>query len=92
MAKQLIEIQAVFLKAGDLIFDYKYRHLQKIEFVAKETADGSRHCGIGELSNIHISYGLESNVADNFQPNCKVLILVDTDELDVIDAKNIMLG
>lgn len=38
--KQLIEVPARFLKPDDLVFDFKYRDLQKVEYVSFETANG----------------------------------------------------
>lgn len=82
--KQLIEIKAKFLKSGDLIFDYKHRDLQKIEYVSLECPIGST-----ELNNIHVDYGFESMSADNFNPEQTVLILIDTDSLEIVEAENI---
>lgn len=84
MAKQLIEIEARFLQSDDLIFDLKTRKVQKIEYVSCEKENGEHYCGIGEIANIHISYGLECYVTDNFKPDCKVLILIDTDKIETI--------
>ena len=90
MAKQLIEIEARHLQSEDLIFDYKTRKIQKIDYVSLEKENGDRYCGIGKMTNIHVSYGLECNVADNFKPDYKVLILIDTDKIETIAPNNIM--
>lgn len=88
MSKQLITIKARFLKSDDLIFDYKHRDLQKIEYVSKETSNGGMYNGVGVISNIHVSYGQDCDYADNFTPDDDVMILIDTDELKIIDSKN----
>ena len=87
--KQLIEIPARFLKPDDLIFDFKYRDLQKVEYVAFETANGGTYNGIGEIKNIHVDYGEEAMSADNFTPDLKVTILIDTETLEIIKPENI---
>lgn len=87
--KQLIEIPARFLKTGDLIFDLKHRDLQEVEYVSFETASGGTYKGIGEIKNIHVDYGEEAMSADNFPPDLTVIILIDTDTLEVIDPENI---
>ena len=90
MAKQLIEIEARHLQSEDLIFDFKTRKVQRIDYVSLEKANGYSYCGIGEIANIHISYGLECNVADNFKPDYKVLILIDTDKIETVMPCNII--
>ena len=87
--KQLIEIPARLLKPDDLIFDFKYRDFQKIKYVSFETANGRTYNGIGEIENIHVSYGEKSMSADNFPPNLKVTILIDTETLKIIEPENI---
>lgn len=87
MNKQLIEIEARHLKSNDLIFDYETRKLQKIEYVSLEKSNGERYCGLGEMTNVHISYGLECNVSDNFKPNDKVLILIDIEKIGIAVSK-----
>ena len=90
MAKQLIEIEARHLQSEDLIFDFKTRKVQRIDYVSLEKENGDSYCGVGEIANIHISYGLDCNVADNFKPDYKVLILIDTDKIETIAPNNIM--
>lgn len=87
--KQLVNITARFLKPNDLIFDFKHRDLQKVEYVAFETANGGVYNGIGELKNIHVSYGGKAMSADNFPPDLKVTILIDTDILEIIEPEYI---
>ena len=81
--KQLIEIEAIHLKEGDLIFDFKSRDLTKIDYVSKESKDGGIYLGIGEIYNIQVSYGIDCDYTDNFKPNTKVLILVDTENIKI---------
>lgn len=83
MPKQLILIEARFLKVGDLVFDYKHRDLVKVEYVG---FDRDTHRNI---ENVHVSYGIEALSADNFKPNAQVTILVDTDALEIILPENI---
>ena len=87
--KQLVEVPARYLKPDDLIFDFKHRDLQKVEYVAFETANGGVYTGIGELKNIHVSYGEKAMSADNFPPDLKVTILIDTDILEIIEPEYI---
>ena len=87
--KQLIEMPARFLKPYDLIFDFKYRQLQKVDYVSFETANGGTYNGIGEIKNIHVSYGEKAMSADNFPPDLKVTILIDTDIIEIIEPENI---
>jgi len=84
MAKQLIEINARYLKSEDLIFNFKTRRVQKIEYVQADNYNSVRG-----PDNIFVSYGLESNVADNFKPDSKVLILIDADKIQIAEQKNI---
>ena len=81
--KQLIEIEAVYLQKGDLIFDFKSRNLTEIRYVSKETKNGTTHLGVGEIHNIHISYSEDWDGSDNFKPNEKVLILIDTQSIKI---------
>lgn len=83
MSKQLILIDARFLKTGDLVFDYKHRDLQKVEYVG---FDRDTHRNI---ENVHVSYGMESISADNFKPKDQVTILLDTDALEIVLPENI---
>lgn len=87
--KQLIEIPARFLREDDLIFDFKYRQLQKVDYVSFETANGGTYNGIGEIKNIHVSYGEKAMSADNFPPDLKVTILIDTDIIEIVKPENI---
>ena len=87
--KQLIEIPARFLREDDLIFDFKYRQLQKVDYVSFETANGGSYNGIGEIKNIHVSYGEKAMSADNFTPDLKVTILIDTDIIEIVKPENI---
>jgi len=87
--KQLIEIKAIFLKHGDLIFDYKHRDLQKVEYVAFETENGGVYTGLNDIENIHVSYGEKSMSGDNFKPDNRVIILIDTEKLEIIEPQNI---
>lgn len=82
--KQLIKIKARFLKENDLIFDFKTRKVQKIEYVELDNFNSVREC-----ENVFISYGLESDVSDNFKPYSDVLILIDTDNIEVLEPKYI---
>lgn len=84
--KQLIAIPAMFLKSNDLIFDYKSRKVQKIEYVSHEKQ--SERALI--VSNVHVSYGMECLVADNFKPDSEVMILIETDDIEIADPKNIL--
>lgn len=83
MSKQLILIDARFLKEGDLVFDYKYRDLAKVEYIGFDR-DSHRN-----IENVHVSYGMEALSADNFKPNSQVTILVDTDTLGIVSPENI---
>lgn len=83
MLNQLILIDARFLRAGDLIFDYKHRDLQKVEYVG---FDRDMHM---DIENVHVSYGIEALSADNFKPKDQVTILVDTDALQIVLHENI---
>lgn len=87
--KQLIEIPARFLREDDLIFDFKYRQLQKVDYISFETANGGSYNGIGEIKNIHVSYGEKAMSADNFTPDLKVTILIDTDIIEIVKPENI---
>ena len=89
MAKQLIEIEARHLQSEDLIFDLRTRKVQKIIYVSLEKANGDRYCGIGEMTNVHIFYGPDCDVADNFNPDHKVLILIDTDKIEIASPSTI---
>ena len=84
MPKQLVEIEARHLKSEDLIFDFKTRKVQKIDYVQADNYNS-----VNASENIFVSYGIESDVADNFKPNYKVLILIDTDEIEIIEPKDI---
>lgn len=90
MAKQLIEIEARHLKSKDLIFDFRTRKVQRIDYVSFEKENGDRYCGIGNMTNVHVSYGMDCDVADNFSPDYKVMILIETDEIEIIAPCNIM--
>lgn len=90
MAKQLIGIEARHLKSEDLIFDFRTRKVQRIEYVSFEKESGDRYCGIGSMTNVHVSYGLECNVSDNFSPDYNVLILIETDDIETIAPCNIV--
>lgn len=89
--KQLIEIPAVYLKSGDLIFDYRHRDLQRVEYVSIEDENGTNlKTGIaGDAHIVHIDYGVDAASADNFTPDCKVTILIDTEKIKEIDPKDI---
>lgn len=89
MSKQLIEIKAIYLKSGDLIFDFKTREVQRVDYVSFEKKDGEPYFGIGEVSNVHVSYGMDCNVADNFNPDFTILILIDTELIKITQAHNI---
>lgn len=83
MPKQLILIDARFLKEGDLVFDYKHRDLAKVEYVG---FDRDTH---RDIENVHVSYGAEALSADNFKPKDQVTILIDTDALEIVLPENI---
>lgn len=88
--KQLIKIEARHLKPNDLIFDFKTRKVQKIDYVLLETESGDRYVnGFSKLANVHVCYGLESVVADNFMPDYEVLILIDTQKIETILPQDI---
>lgn len=89
--KQLIEISVRHIKVGDLIFDYKHRDLQKVEYVSFENEKGQDiELSVDmKLHNVHVSYGNEAMSADNFTANAKVKILVDTESLEIVDPENI---
>lgn len=89
--KQLIEIPATFLRAGDLVFDYKHRDLQKVDYVFIEDENGtSLSTGVAGIAHtVHVSYGEEAMSADNFKPESKITILIDTEKLEVIESRNI---
>lgn len=80
--KQLTPIQARFLKRGDLIFDFQTRVVEEIDYVGKECSTGTT-----TLANIHISYGINSEKADNLLPNDEVLILIDIDSIPIQRVK-----
>ena len=88
--KQLINIKASSLRAGDLIFDYKHRDLQRIDYISKEDEIGNPTFNqvSPKVTNIHVSYGEEAASADNFKPNNEVTILIDTDELNIIEPRS----
>lgn len=79
--KQLIEIEAIHLKKDDFIFDFKNRDATKIDYVHIEHESINGHRDLGEPYNVHISYGINCEYSDNFKPNQKVMILIDTDEI-----------
>lgn len=88
--KQLIKIQAKFLKEGDLIFDFEKRDLQKVEYVLKEDKDGhSVRETLRSVENIHVDYGEKAMSADNFKPTDEITILIDTDKLEITTPENI---
>ena len=89
--KQLIEISPLYLKRGDLVFDYKHRDLQKVEYVSIEDENGrSEHSGtMGVPHVVHVDYGEEAMSADNLSPDSKVLILIDTEKLEILEPANI---
>ncbi|WP_320034815.1 hypothetical protein [Halarcobacter sp.] len=88
--KQLIEIPAKFLKSGDLIFDFKHRDLQKVEYVFHEAKNGE-NCKntMAPVHSIHVDYGEEAMSADNFKPETILMILIDTDKLEVVEPEYI---
>ena len=79
--KQLVEIEAIYLKKEDFIFDFKNRNLTKIDYVHIERESINGHRDLGEPYNVHVSYGVDCDYSDNFKPNEKVLILIDTDNI-----------
>ena len=87
--KQLIQIPARFLKKDDLVFDFKHRDLQKIDYVGKEDKNGNHTEIVSNMHNIHVSYGVNSASADNFYPNDQVTIMIDTDNLKISKPDNI---
>lgn len=87
--KQLIKIEARLLKKGDLIFDYKHRDLQIIDYVGKEDKNGNYTDITSNIDNIYVDYGIESVSADNFKPNQEVTILIDTDTIKISKPDNI---
>lgn len=89
--KQLINIKASFLKQDDLIFDLKHRDLQRVEYVFIEDINGTTEStGImKEPHNVHVSYGEEAMSADNFRPNSTIMILIDTENIEIVEPKNI---
>ena len=82
--KQLVQIQARFLKKGDLIFCFKHRNLSRIHYVTQEGQEYERTVMITELENIHVDYGQEATTSDNFHPNDYVYILLDTDTIKIL--------
>lgn len=84
--KQLIGIKAIFLKKNDLIFDYKSRKVQKVEYISHDR--GSEKTNV--IKNIHVSYGLDCQIADNFEPHCEVMILIETDNIEIADIVEIL--
>lgn len=80
--KQLIPIQARYLKKGDLIFDFNTRIAEEIDYLGKEL-DGRTKV----ITNIIIDYGIDSQKADNFKPNDEVFILIDTDSIPIKRVK-----
>jgi hypothetical protein len=84
--KQLIQIRARFLKSNDLIFDYKSRKAQKVEYVSHEKASEKTPV----ITNIHVSYGMDCQVADNFEPDSEVIILIETDDIEIAEVGSIL--
>lgn len=87
--KQLIEIKARFLKSDDLIFDFKHRDLQKVDYVCFETESGGYYDGSTEMKNVHVTYGEEAMSADNFNPDTSIMILIDLTVLEIVEPENI---
>jgi len=89
--KQLVETDARFLQNGDLIFDFRHRDLQKIEYVACENKNGEniKHSLDTTVVNVHISYGEDAASADNFKPDEKLFILIDTEALKILKPTEI---
>ena len=89
--KQLIKIKATFLKPGDLIFDYRYRDCQKVEYISiedeKNRPEHTQVCFVPHT--VHISYGLEADSADNFSADSEVTILIDTENIKTVKPENI---
>ena len=79
--KQLVEIEAIYLKKEDFIFDFKNRNLTKIDYVHIERESINGYRDLGEPYNVNVSYGVDCDYSDNFKPNEKVLILIDTDNI-----------
>lgn len=71
-----LEISARRLKKGDIIFDLKHKIGERIDYIGFD--DGN---GLHEIDNVHISYGLEKDRADNFKPDDRVIILIDTSDI-----------
>jgi hypothetical protein len=67
--KQLVPIQARFLKEGDLIFCFEHRNLSRIHYVTQEGQEHERTGMITKLENIHVDYGQKATTSDNFHPN-----------------------
>lgn len=84
--RQLIPIRARFLKSNDLIFDYKSRKAQKVEYVSHEKASEKTPA----VTNIHVSYGMDCQVADNFEPDSEVIILIETDDIEIAEVDSIL--
>ena len=81
--QQLIKIAARFLKANDLIFNYKHRDLVKVEYVEIE-----RNLKY-QIENVHVSYGMEAVSVDNFKPDDEITILINTENLKITEPKEI---
>lgn len=89
--KQLIQIEAKYLRSGDLVFDLRHRNLQKIEYVFCENKSGEnvKHALDTTVVNVHIDYGEEAHGADNFEPNSILMILINTEELKILKPNEI---
>jgi hypothetical protein len=86
MSKQLIKIQAKFIRSGDLIFDYKERVFHTVSSVYYTYRNNSQ--SISDMKLVFISYGINSECGNNFVPNDIVSILLDIDNIEIMPIEN----
>lgn len=83
---QLIQIQAIHLRKGDKIFDFKTRKAHTIDYVGfiNPKNDG---CTSSVISVV-VDYGIEALTSDSFEPHDKVLILIDTASIEIVPIQS----
>lgn len=77
--KQLIKIEARYLKIGDLVFDFKTRECKKVQLIQHIYKDEIMR---DELKELYVDFEDKGNY---FPPNSSVLILIDTEQIEIID-------